>query len=118
MFAAGKDINEYCGYSLTFHGYGNATATLVSLDGEVEVVVVCSESEVERCPIFGALPLEVLAIGCTMHISLKEEQSIISLQELNESRTGDAVYALAKRPCRLLVCLDTSQQINSLEFSL
>ena len=53
-----------------------------------------------------------------MHISLKEEQGIISLQELNESRTGDVVYALAKRPCRLLVCLDTSQQINSLEFSL
>jgi hypothetical protein len=53
-----------------------------------------------------------------MHISLKEEQSIISLQELNESTTGDAVYALAKRPCRLLVCFDTNYQINSLEFNL
>ena len=38
-----------------------------------------------------------------MHISLKEKQSIISLQELNESTTGDAVYALAKAMDKLTI---------------
>jgi hypothetical protein len=43
-----------------------------------------------------------------MRISLKEEQSAISLQEINGSTARDAVYALAKRLGKLLVSLDTS----------
>jgi hypothetical protein len=42
-----------------------------------------------------------------MHISLKEEQSAISLGEMNEPTVRGAVYTLAKRLCKF-VSLDTS----------
>ena len=69
---------------------------------------MCGGSEISgEMSNLGSL-LEVLAVGCTMRISLKEEQSAISLQEINGSTARDAVYALAKGLGKLLVSLDTS----------
>jgi hypothetical protein len=81
-------------------------------DGEGPRIVplgVAGLKRVERCPI-GALSLEVLVVGCTMHILLKEKQSVVSLREMSEPTARDTVYTLAKRPCRL-VSLDTSYRI-------